>query len=194
MKVRSELIIRQDPGVYPPSEDTFLLLSALEVGAGERFLEVGTGSGLIALHAAARGAKAVASDVDPGALRLALRNARANGLDLALVRADLLGPLRGPFDVVAFNPPYLPGAGEEPDPRWTGGPEGGEVIEGFLRGLPTLLAPRGRAYLVVSTLTGGGWRRCLEPWAVRVVARARLPFEELRVLLLTQGRGRRAKL
>lgn len=185
MKVSPELRIRQDPGVYPPSEDTFLLLSALEVEPGERFLEVGTGPGLIALHAAAQGAWVVASDSDDRALRLASGNAQANGLPITLVRADVLGPFRGPFDVVAFNPPYLPVEEDEmPDRRWNGGARGGEVVSEFLRGLLAILNPWGRAYVVVSSLSRGSWRDDLRPWAVEVVAQASFPFEELQVLLL----------
>lgn len=185
MEVRPQLRIHQAPEVYPPSEDSFLLLSALEVEPGERFLEVGTGSGLIALHAVANGARVVASDVDPLALRLVSRNARANGMGLALVRADLLGPFRGPFDVVVFNPPYLPrGEDETPEPRWTGGQAGGEALGRFLQDLPRVLDAKGRAYVVISSLTGGDWRGGLDPWAIEVVGRTSMAFEQLRVLLL----------
>ncbi len=193
MKVRPEIRIRLAPGVYPPSEDSFLLLSALEVKPGERVLEVGTGSGIIALHAVAHGARVVASDVEPQALHLASANARANDLGLALVRADLLGPFRGPFDVVAFNPPYLPRDEDEtPEPRWTGGQAGGEVVGRFLQDLARILDTKGRAYVIISSLTGGDWRGGLEPWAVEVVRRTSMAFEQLQVLLLRPRGSKRA--
>lgn len=129
--------------VYPPSEDTELLIGAL---AQERpsgwWADVGTGSGAVADAMRKRGARVVATDLNPHA-----------ALD---VRGDLLSALKGPFDLVAFNAPYLPSSEEERVEGWLdhafhGGEGGVEVSERFVADLPRVLAPGGRAYLVVSS-------------------------------------------
>ena len=89
--------------VYQPEADTFLLLAAAqaEVRPGDRVLEVGTGSGCIAA-ALARDCEIVATDINPHAVFCA----RQKGIDV--VRSDLFSGIRGTFDLIIFNPPYLP--------------------------------------------------------------------------------------
>ena len=74
-----------------------------------RVLDVGTGSGAIALAIADErpDARVVATDVSPDALALARENAERLGLDVELVEAELLDGLAGPFDLVVSNPPYV---------------------------------------------------------------------------------------
>lgn len=135
--------------VYLPSDDTFLLARAVKesVRARDRFLDVGCGAGLVSLAAARAGARAVACDLNPHAVLLTRHNAQENGLHVDAVRCDLLGGLAGPFDVVAFNPPYLPTAEEDHvegllDLAFDGGPDGNQVVLNFadqlaqLDGLP----------------------------------------------------------
>jgi SAM-dependent methyltransferase len=96
------------PEVYQPSEDSYLLANNI-VPRG-RVLEIGTGSGIIAITLAKKGHDIVATDINPKALSTARQNALANGVvgHVNIVRADLLRGMRGPFDTVVFNPPYLP--------------------------------------------------------------------------------------
>jgi release factor glutamine methyltransferase len=81
--------------------------------AGSRVLDVGTGSGAIAvtLAAEAPGVRATATDISIGALRVARENAARHGVAarVAFVRCDLLSALKcgGCFDVVVSNPPYV---------------------------------------------------------------------------------------
>jgi len=180
------ITVAHDPAVYASSEDTTLLLRAVEVRPGERFLEVGTGTGLVALHAA-NVARATATDVNPAAVRLARQNALANRLPLAVVRCDLLRGLRGPFDIIAFNPPYLIEriGGEWTDRAWQGGPAGDEIILRFLAEVRDHLAPTGRAYLLVPSNRERALAVARERFRVRVVAERPLFFETLRVLELT---------
>src|SRR5271170_5113016 len=92
--------------VYPVREDTRLLLPFTLVAAGTAFLEIGTGTGYLALAAARRGARVVATDRNPHALRALSVTARAEHLDLVAVRTDLARGL-GRFDRIVANPPYL---------------------------------------------------------------------------------------
>ncbi len=96
-------------GVYPPSEDTYLLASFLERISlrGKDVLDMGTGSGYLAVLAALRGANVTAADIDEKAVRNAAFNAKLNGVDIRVVRSDLFENINDKFDVILFNPPYL---------------------------------------------------------------------------------------
>ena len=141
--------------VYPPAEDSHLLLRAAlrEIRPADRVLEVGTGSGYVAASVLGRAASVVATDINPHAVE----SARARGV--ATVRTDLFAGLSGPFDLVLFNPPYLPTLPEERIDDWLeyaldGGPTGRAVIERFVADVGRVLAPFGRVLLLVSSLTG----------------------------------------
>ncbi len=143
--------------VYPPAEDSFLLLRAALAGVREtdRVLEVGTGSGYVAAGLLGRAAEVVATDINPHAVACA----RARGL--AAVRTDLFAGLSGPFDLILFNPPYLPTLPEERIDDWLeyaldGGPTGRATVERFVADVGRVLAPFGRILLLVSSLTDPG--------------------------------------
>ena len=182
---------REMPTVYEPAEDSRLLAgtAADELDAGESVLEVGVGSGYVA--AAVRdetGARVVGSDINPDACEA------ARDAGVAAVRANLLDPFAdGRFDAVLFNPPYLP---TPPDREWddplehalSGGEDGRRLVRPFLRDVGRVLRPTGRAYLLVSSLTG------LEAvddlareagLATRELADESFPFERLVVLEIT---------
>lgn len=146
-----------DSDVYGPAEDSALLAGVVaeHVAPGDRVLDVGTGSGYVALRVTdATGATVVGTDVNP----LACRRARQHGVET--VRCDLQAPFRaGTFDVVAFNPPYLPVLPDDDGDDWldvalSGGETGRAVIERFLDDLGRVLADGGAAFLLVSTYTG----------------------------------------
>ena len=110
------LELRVDPRVAIPRPETEYMIDVLLRAAGgrgpfEAALDVGTGSGAIALALAAEGIarSVVATDVSAAALELARHNAGAAGVDGVEFRAgDLLGPVKGgTFDLVLSNPPYL---------------------------------------------------------------------------------------
>lgn len=188
--MRSDPSLRFDvpPGVYAPAEDTFLLLDAIDPRPGERVLEVGTGCGLVAVHAAGI-ARVVATDVHPAAVRAARDNAARNGREVAVARADLARGIRGPFDLVAFNPPYLPASDDGADATaWTGGAEGSEVAVRFLQELRSVLARDGRAYLVLSSRNRAGESTARRTFDAEPVARRPGFHEELRVWRLRERR------
>src|SRR5262249_21990784 len=75
---------------------------------GKTFLEVGCGSGVVALCAAKAGAEVTAVDINPEAVRCTLENARANHLRVDGRVGDLFSSVTGMrFDVIAWNPPFL---------------------------------------------------------------------------------------
>jgi release factor glutamine methyltransferase len=86
-----------------------------------------------------------------------VRCARNAGAEV--VRADLFAGIRGPFDLVLFNPPYLPTQPDERIDDWLeyaldGGENGRMVIERFAQNVGDILAPGGRILLLISSLTG----------------------------------------
>jgi release factor glutamine methyltransferase len=176
--------------VYQPAEDSRLLAESVveAVEPGDRLLDVGTGSGFVAARAREAGADVAGSDINP----YACRQAREAGVPV--VRGDLTTPFRsGVFDVVAFNPPYLP---TDPRAEWSdwmesalsGGSDGRAAVEPFLGDVGRVLAPGGAALLLVSTLTGPEVVRELAAdrgLDATEVAREPYPFEELLVLCIT---------
>lgn len=102
------------PGVFHPafffSSRTFARFIGRRSLAGRTVVDVGCGSGLLALVAARAGGNVCALDINPDAVRCTRANAARNGLRLATVRSDLFdGVPDRRFDVVVVNPPYFPG-------------------------------------------------------------------------------------
>lgn len=175
--------------VYAEAEDTHLVLEGLAVRRGARALEIGTGRGDIALELARRGARVEATDVNPAAVAVASARAKAEGLRVEFKVGDLFAAWEGAFDLVVFNPPYLPTAPSDRvegplNAAFDGGPDGLAVTRRFLRALPKRLAKGGRALTVVSSLSPwAGFLDALpEGFEARVVSTARVPFEELRLV------------
>ena len=109
-----EIIVRNALGVCSVEEDTRLLaqVSAEVAPAGGRVLDLGTGTGYVAIYLARWGFVVDATDVSRRALELAQRNIDANGVSVNLHHSDLFSDVRGPYDLIAFNPPMNPGETE----------------------------------------------------------------------------------
>lgn len=135
------LFIETHRDVYEPHDDSFLLARVVEqaVADGTRFLEVGCGTGLVSMAAARAGATVTATDINPIAADLARRNGKQNQLSVDAHEGDLIDG-RGPFDVIAFNPPYLPTAEDERvqgplNHAFDGGLSGNDVVLRFVEQL-----------------------------------------------------------
>jgi release factor glutamine methyltransferase len=131
--------------------------------AEPRVLDVGTGSGCLAVAVARhhKGAQVTATDISPGALAVASANAARNGVAerARFLRGDLFDPLSPgePFDFILSNPPYIPHADlaklapgvrdYEPHLALDGGADGYAVFERLVAGAPAFLKPGG--YLIV---------------------------------------------
>jgi release factor glutamine methyltransferase len=120
------LTLRTDGRALVPRPETEVVvercLALIEGLDAPRVVDVGTGTGAIALALKQERpeAEVIATDVSPEALELARANAEANGLAVRFVETDLLGGVDGPFDLVVSNPPYVLAdehAGLEPEVR-----------------------------------------------------------------------------
>lgn len=180
------LTIVECKDVYPPGDDTMLLLGSIDVTKGEEILEIGCGSGMICVHCAAVGAEVTAADINENAVRCTLQNARRNGVHVNVVLSDLFSSISSKYDQIIFNPPYLPG--HETDAlalSWSGGKGGVEVLDRFLRDSPGFLKLGGRITVVVSSrMDEEILRRSLSTFRVQEIANKNLFFERIRVLSL----------
>lgn len=169
---------RVDPRVLIPRPETELLveevLGALGPLSAPRLLDVGTGSGCIAVTLAAElpAATVVATDIDPAACAVARANAEALGVRLDIRQGDLLAPVADepPFDAVVSNPPYVR-SGElaglqrevqrEPLRALDGGPDGLEVVRRIVDAAVDRLAPDGLLALEIGEEQGAQVRDLL---------------------------------
>jgi len=155
--------------VYEPSEDSYLLIDALE--ADLKFLqrmkpviclEIGSGSGVV-ITALAMALKRycsshfIAIDINPDACRTTRKTSLHNSVDIDVIQMNLLDCLqvRRIFDIIFFNPPYVVTEYEEVlDDRllfktWAGGKNGRQVMEQIFAKIPEMLSDTGLFYLVV---------------------------------------------
>jgi release factor glutamine methyltransferase len=96
------------PGVYAPNPLGLAETVAQEVTSGDRVLDMGTGSGVNGLVAAAVGGDVLGVDVNPEAVACAAENADRNGLSSQFEArlSDLFAAVEGQFDVLVFDPPF----------------------------------------------------------------------------------------
>ncbi|MCL2296658.1 MAG: methyltransferase [Methanomassiliicoccaceae archaeon] len=184
MKYAPELTVEKDEDVYPPSDDSFLLIRSFEVRAGERVLEIGCGSGIVSMHCALNGGIVVCGDINKKAVELTKKNMALNSLDADVVETDLYSNIRGKFDTIIFNLPYLP-VSEEGDLAlaWSGGEDGLGPLPDLISGAHGHLLPSGRLIVVVSSLMEqDALRSVLEGLTVKVLSELPLFFERLSVL------------
>lgn len=149
-------VVHLDERVYPPGEDSMLLAGAVQPPDEGPALDVCTGTGLAALRLAERGARVVATDINPVACRLTRRNARANDLPIQPVCTDVVAGVHARFEAVACNPPYLPADTDRRLPGPIGraleaGPAGTGIAARLVDALPGLLTSSGRAWLLGSS-------------------------------------------
>jgi release factor glutamine methyltransferase len=200
--IRHYVLLIRPPGVYRVDRDTALLTEVLRDRVrGRHVLDVGAGTGALAIAAARAGAASVT------AVDLSRRSAAATWLNSRLHRApvsvrcgDLFTPVRGQrFDVVVANPPYVPAPTQDPARYrmarcWDGGHDGRLLLDRLCSGLPDVLTADGTALIVHSEVCGEQATTAAMTAVgldAGVVARATLPFGpvmQARAALL-EGRG-----
>jgi release factor glutamine methyltransferase len=172
--------------VYPPSEDSELLLDAAlkEIRREDEVLEVGVGSGFISSQLLDKCKLVIATDISP----FAVKEAKSRGIEV--IRTDIARGIRKKFTLILFNSPYLELEEFEKRSDWfekaiNGGKNGIEVILRFLDEIGELLAKNGRIILVVSSLNANVFEEIENrSFKFKIIGRRKLFFEELFALRL----------
>src|SRR6202451_684294 len=123
------------PKLFLTSEFFARFLSTIDL-EGKQLADVGTGTGIVALAAARGGARSIALDINPMAVKAAADNARANGLGdrVTVLRSDLMSalPPEFHFDVIISNPPFFSGEPRDiADRAWVAGPGYRDIMSLF---------------------------------------------------------------
>ncbi len=143
--------------VYDPKEDSQLLAAAVRKYAYSKVLDIGTGSGILAITAAKKREvkSVVAADVNNDALKFAATTAAKEGVKrkIKFAKSDLFSNITGKFDTIVFNPPYLPQDKGITDAAIYGGKHGYEILERFLNSCVSYLNKNGIILIVFSSRT-----------------------------------------
>ena len=158
--INMDFIINTHENVYIPAEDSYLLAENLEIEYGKSVLEIGTGSGIVAMYASKLTDKVTVTDINFDAIQLAESNFKANNIDnVELLFGHLFEPVKDrKFDVILFNTPYLPTEeGEVIEDNlnyaFDGGLNGRKVIDLFLNEVKNHLNDGGIVQLIQSSLS-----------------------------------------
>ena len=156
-----DFIINTDDNVYIPAEDSYMLADNLEITEGQSVLEIGTGSGIVAMYASRLTDKITVTDINFDACELARKNFEDNNIEnIEILFGNLFEPVENrKFDVILFNTPYLPTEeGEVLDDTlnyaFDGGLNGRKVIDLFLNEVGNHLNDGGIVQLIQSSLSG----------------------------------------
>ncbi len=178
-----DIIIDVFEGVYKPAEDTFLLADAV-ANEKQSILDIGSGTGYIAIKNAMNNPEneVWASDIDERAVRNIIHNATKNGVKVNVVKSNLFERISKKFDVIAFNPPYLPPDEVVRESHLYN--DNGVIIE-FIKQVKSHLNEGGRFYLLLSSATPDLDKKLKlisEMYEFEIVKRKGLFFEELFVI------------
>jgi len=175
--------------IYQPAEDSFFLSEILKdildlsnKKSEIKILEIGCGSGMQLQTIKKAGIKKeniFSCDINSEAV------SHCKKLGFNSVKSDLFEKIKGKFDLITFNPPYLPEDSREPkDSRLatTGGKKGSEIINKFLKQAKSHLAKNGKIILLTSSLTRGiKWQN----YKKKLLGKKKLFFERLCVYELS---------
>ena len=139
--------------VYEPDEDTYFLekqiKKLIKTKKFESVLEMGTGSGYISLNIAGDVGKILAVDINPDAVEFAEKSRKKQKIDNVEFKiSNLFENITEKFDLIFFNPPYLPG---NDDLSCDGGEKGQELIEKFLFDIKSYLNEGGIGVILLSS-------------------------------------------
>ncbi len=147
--------------VYQPAEDSYLMSRILKEEIPDlikenpnlKFLEIGAGSGIHLQTALSSGIKPeniFSSDIDRKSVY------HCNLLGFNCIHSDLFEKIKRKFDLIIFNPPYLPEDAREPKSsrrETTAGKKGNEIIIRFLIQARSHLNKNGKIFLITSSLS-----------------------------------------
>lgn len=168
--------------IYQPSDDSYLFTDFLKKYFKSHkvnsYLDIGTGSGILAKTALKflSANLILAADINSNAIK-ALQNEK-----FQTIKSDLFKSIPNKFDLITFNAPYLPLDSREPKSSQlatTGGKRGDEISLKFLKQAKQHLNPKGKIFLLISSLTPMDKLKKFNP---KIVAKKKIFMEELLIL------------
>jgi len=155
-------LVKKMTAIYSPSEDSYLLSGILKEQLPKllqknpdlKFLEIGAGSGIhleTAFNLGIKKENIFSSDINSDSVN------HCNLLGFNCIQSDLFENIKDKFNLIIFNPPYLPEDKNEPKDSkiiTTGGKKGNEIIIKFLKQAKNYLKKDGKIFLITSSLTG----------------------------------------
>lgn len=175
------------PGVFPPYDDSIPLIGNISILSNESVLDVGSGSGVLSVFAAKRGArKVLAIDINPAAVRNTTENARLHGVSSVVQgrQSDLFAniPPGERFDVVLANLPFRNKNAPDMEAKsiWD---TGFLTHRRFFSQVSRVLQPNGRMYLVHASFGNLSYFHQLAEragFSQRLLEEYRPPGDELR--------------
>jgi release factor glutamine methyltransferase len=172
--------------MYLPGDDSYLLQEALidflEFKSRDiKILDLGTGSGIQALACKEQGFKNIlAADIDNEAVKTARK------LGIKAVHSDLFSKIKAKFDLIIFNPPYLPEDKFDSGIDTTAGKKGYELIIKFLKQAKSHLNKEGKILLLISSLSHPNIikNQARKFFQIKKISEKRIFFEVLEVWIL----------
>lgn len=184
MEYNPYIKIENDPDVYPPSDDSILLIKSLNIRPKERILEIGCGSGIVSIHCSLNGCYVICGDINPKAVELTKRNAILNNTEIDVRETDIYSNIHERFNTIIFNPPYLPvNEGGLLAKSWSGGMYGIKQFSELIDRAPRYLLSNGRVISVVSSMMDKEkLHNILRPYDVETIGNLNMFFERLAVI------------
>lgn len=182
--------------MYQAKEDSYFLaeqlaeyLNSLTEKEKSRLkvLDLGTGSNIQAETLVKKGIKKeniLCSDIDKEVIILTKKKS------FNAVHSDLFSKIKGKFNLIIFNPPYLPENKFDRKKDTTGGKQGDETILSFLRQLKKHLAEKGKAFLLLSSLTPItriNKEIKKQKLKIKLIASKNIFFEQLEVFIISSS-------
>ena len=155
-----ELIL--DDSVFIPSpHGSSALGSSVRINPGETVLDIGTGTGLLAIFAAKLGGKVTAVDIMPEAIELARKNAEKNNVAIDVFFGNLFSPVQGSiYDVIIANvpqenlsPDIINSFSPEKVIGMHGGEKGNEILLRVLYSAAAFMHKKSRLYVAVYSMS-----------------------------------------
>jgi len=182
------------PKVLAPTQAVIssqFFIENLLVKKSDEVLDLGTGSGILSIFCAEKVKKIIATDINPYAIKLAKKNFELNNISNAEVRlGDLFNPIKEKFDLIIFNPPYIPKNTSSKNLIELALCCGTnyELIRKFATKSKKYLKPNGRILIIFSNLADLEIIKSIfikENYNLQVVARKKFLFEKFVIYLLT---------
>jgi len=184
--------------VYQPSDDTYLILDYIKefINDNDFILDLGTGCGILGIVAADKASRVVLTDISPIAIECANENIKNNNFTSKVEArlGNLFEPINNneQFDLILFNPPYIPIDDSERkldwiEKAWDGGKNGREIIDKFLNDFENYLKDNGRVLMIQTSLSN--YENTVENLKnrglfVEILEEIKFPFERIAILLI----------